>query len=288
MFKCLGLIASLYHFVLSSIRTFIIPTSILLFIMSISSSHAIELKGAERKAPELKKSEQANWSSEVIDIERVTPTLYLVRSYQDIQLNEDEPAVKMGANSFIYIDKHDAYLIDTPWNVSDMPDLMSWLQLNGLTLKGALVTHYHADSAAGLGYLDKAGFATYASDMTNTLLKKEDKPVANHTFLSRNFEFVKGRIETFFPGAGHSMDNLVVWLPGEQILIGGCFLKSNHSNHLGWTGDADLENWYHAANRVNAKYPDVKLAFPGHGKGVKGAVIIEHTMAITKEFARSK
>ncbi|WP_237157901.1 metallo-beta-lactamase [Shewanella psychrophila] len=246
--------------------------------MSISSSQAALDKI----------SNQADWSSEVIEIEMVLPTLYLVRSHQEVQLSADKPAVKMDANSFIYIDNQDAYLIDTPWNVSDMPDLMSWLQIKGLSLKGALVTHYHADSAAGLGYLDKAGFDTYASDMTNALLKKEDKPIANHTFLSGKFEFVKGSIEAFFPGAGHSMDNLVVWLPGEQILIGGCFLKSNSSNSLGWTGDADLANWYHSASNVKAKYADAKLVFPGHGDGVEGSAIIDHTMAITKEFASLK
>ncbi|QFU21736.1 subclass B1 metallo-beta-lactamase [Shewanella eurypsychrophilus] len=243
--------------------------------MSISSSHAIELKGAN----------QTDWSSEVIDIEMVSSTLYLVRSYQEVKLSADKPAVKMGANSFIYIDNKDAYLIDTPWNVSDMPDLMNWLKIKGLTLRGALVTHYHADSAAGLGYLDKKGVVTYASELTNTLLEQDKKPTSNHTFLGNNFELLKGKVEAFFPGSGHSMDNLVVWLPDEQILIGGCFLKSNKTSHLGWTGDADLGNWYHAASKVKTKYADVKLVFPGHGNGVEGAKIIEHTMSLTRGTA---
>lgn len=276
MSKCLRLIASMYHFMLSSIRTFIIPTSLLIFLMSMSASHAVE--------SEL--SAYGTWSSEVIEIEAVLPSLYLVRSFQDIQLSADQPAVRMDANSFIYIDGKEAYLIDTPWNASDMPDLMAWLKMNSYTLKGALVTHYHADSAGGLGFLDEKGVSTYTSDLTNTRLKMSDKPTSNHIFLGNNFEFVKGKIKAYFPGSGHSIDNLVVWLPNEQILIGGCFLRSKKSSHLGWTGDADLANWYHAASKVKAKYPDVKMVFPGHGDGVKGASIIDHTMALTKDIEK--
>ena len=281
MSKYLGLLVSMYHFTLSyirhvsSMRIFIIPTSILILLMSISSSQA-----ALHKISKL-----ADWSSVVIEIEMVLPTLYVVRSHQEVQLFADKPAVMMDANSFIYIDEKDAYLIDTPWNVSDMPDLMNWLHVQGLTLKGTLVTHYHADSAAGLGYLDKNGFVTYASDMTNTLLDQDSKPRSNHIFLGDEFELLKGKIKAYFPGSGHSMDNVVVWLPDEKILIGGCFLKSANTNSLGWTGDADLANWYHSASKVKARYPQVKLVFPGHGDGVEGSSIIDHTMALTKGLA---
>ncbi|MPY22747.1 metallo-beta-lactamase [Shewanella sp. YLB-07] len=275
MSKYLGFLVSMYHFALSSMRTFIIPTSILILLMSISSSQAA-LHNT---------SNQADWSSEVIEIEMVLPTLYVVRSHQEVQLFADKPAVMMDANSFIYVDEKDAYLIDTPWNVSDMPDLMSWLHVKGLTLKGALVTHYHSDSAAGLGYLDKNGFVTYASDMTNTLLEQDHKPRSNHIFLGDEFELLKGKIKAYFPGSGHSMDNLVVWLPDEKILIGGCFFKSTNTNSLGWTGDADLANWYYSASKVKARYPQVKLVFPGHGDGAQGSSIIDHTLALTKGLA---
>jgi hypothetical protein len=35
-----------------------------------------------------------------------------------------------------------------------------------------------------------------------------------------------GKCESFFPGAGHTRDNLAVWLPQQRVLFGGCFLKS--------------------------------------------------------------
>ncbi|ABV38018.1 Beta-lactamase [Shewanella sediminis HAW-EB3] len=231
---------------------------------------------------------EAAWSSDAIKIKQVSPALYLVKSYKEIKLYQDKPAMTFDSNSFIYVDKHNAYLIDTPWSESDMPDLMSWLKIQKLLLKGTIVTHYHQDRAGGLGYLDKHGFATYASDMTNQLLVKDKQPMSNHSFSGDKFELLKGQIETYYPGSGHSMDNLVVWLPKENILIGGCLLKSNETNNLGWTGDADLANWYHSASKVKADFPQAKFIFPGHGDGAEGQSILEHTMALTKGVASLK
>ena len=33
-------------------------------------------------------------------------------------------------------------------------------------------------------------------------------------------------IEAFYPGPGHSPDNIVVWIPEARVLFGGCLVKS--------------------------------------------------------------
>ena len=270
MSKYLSSLASIYAFSVASFAA-----SLFISLLGVSSISAHELP----------KPNLEEWASEVIKIKEVSPTLYLVKSYKEVKFSEDKPAMTFDSNSFIYLDKQDAYLIDTPWSESDMPDLMRWLKMKKLQLKGTIVTHYHDDRAGGLGYLDKHGFATYASDMTNELLVLDNKPIANHSFSGDKFELLKGQIETFYPGSGHSMDNLVVWLPEDRVLIGGCLLKDNEVNHLGWTGDADLTNWYHSINKVKTAFPQVELVFPGHGDGAAGQSILDHSLSVTKAVA---
>lgn len=259
------------------LSTLYIGTGVFMSVLVMSPTFASEIEHVKA----------ADWSSKVIKIEEVSPSLYLVKSFKEVKLFADKPAITFDSNSFIYIDNNnkDAYLIDTPWSESDMPDLMRWLKMQKLQLKAIIVTHYHQDKAGGLGYLDKQGFETYASDMTYQLLVKDKQPTSNHRFLGGKLELLKGQIEAYYLGSGHSMDNLVVWLPKEKVLIGGCLLKSNKTNNLGWTGDADLANWYHTTNKVKAKFPQVEFIFPGHGDGAAGQSIIEHTMSLTKDVA---
>ncbi len=47
----------------------------------------------------------------------------------------------------------------------------------------------------------------------------------------------------FYPGAGHTKDNVVVYFPKERILFGGCFIKDNKATGMGNIADADLAAW---------------------------------------------
>jgi glyoxylase-like metal-dependent hydrolase (beta-lactamase superfamily II) len=71
--------------------------------------------------------------------------------------------------------------------------------------------------------------------------------------------------ELFFPGAGHTYDNIVVWLPKEQILFGGCFLKSVTSPDLGNVADASVPDWADSLGRARRQYPAARIVVPGHG-----------------------
>lgn len=77
---------------------------------------------------------------------------------------------------------------------------------------------------------------------------------------------VKDTIEVFYPGSGHTEDNIVVWLPKSNILFGGCFVKSIHSKNLGNIEDASIKIWPASIQKVINKYPDIKVVVPGHGK----------------------
>lgn len=227
----------------------------------------------------------ANAINKKIEIKKINSNLYLVKSYKEIINEYDSPKpFVIDSNSLIYIDGANAYLIDTPWHEKDMPILMAWIKNHHLHLKSAIITHFHDDKSTGIGYLSKHNISTYASKRTNALLAKHHKPLANHTFANDNFILLKNQIEVYYPGKGHTADNVVIWLPQEKILVGGCLLKANEMNTLGWLGDSYTNEWGNSIKKVQSRYPNTKLIIPGHGKIGSKLSIINHTLNLVNLY----
>lgn len=227
----------------------------------------------------------ANPTNKKIEIQKINSKLYLVKSYKEIINEYDSPKpFVVDSNSLIYIDDTNAYLIDTPWNEADMPILMVWIKNHNLHLKSAIITHFHDDKSTGIGYLSKHNISTYASKRTNALLLKHHKPLANHTFSTDNVILLKNKIEVYYPGKGHTADNIVVWLPQTKILVGGCLLKANEMNTLGWLGDSYTNEWAYSVKKVQAKYSNATLIIPGHGNIGSKLSLIKHTLNLVNRY----
>lgn len=227
----------------------------------------------------------ATQSNGKMDILKISSRLYLIQSYKRKihPYNSTNPEI-FEANALIYIDGGNAYLIDTPWGPSDMPDLIIWIKNKGLTLKDTVVTHFHQDRVTGLEYLNKNNFKTFASRLTNRLLKEQHAVQANHSFSGNNFELLKDKIEIYNPGPGHTIDNIVVWLPTERVLMGGCLLRAKDTHTLGYLGDADTKDWYRSIRNIQQHYPNTKLVIPGHGSIKGNRTIITHTLNLANEY----
>lgn len=89
-------------------------------------------------------------------------------------------------------------------------------------------------------------------------------------------------LEAFYPGGGHTIDNIVVWLPKSKILFGGCLVRSLESKSLGYVGEAHIEQWSDSVKRVLAKYSEAKLVIPGHGK-FGDIELLNHTEKLAEE-----
>ena len=57
------------------------------------------------------------------------------------------------------------------------------------------------------------------------------------------------RSRYFYPGPGHTSDNITVGIDGTDIAFGGCLIKDSKAKSLGNLGDADTEH-YAASARV--------------------------------------
>ena len=157
----------------------------------------------------------------------------------------------------------DAYLIDTPFTATDTEKLVNWFVERGYEIKGTISSHFHSDSTGGIEWLNSQSIPTYASELTNELLKKSGKVQAKYSFSEVSYWLVKNKIEVFYPGPGHTQDNLVVWLPESKILFGGCFIKPHG---LGNLGDANLEAWPKSAKILMSKYGKAKPVGSSHSE----------------------
>ncbi len=209
--------------------------------------------------------------------------------FQHISYKEIENYGMVPSNGLIVTKGTNAYIIDTPWTQADTKKLLAWIEKHGLTAISSISTHFHDDRAGGIPYLNSASIDTYASKLTNELLISKNKQAAKYNLLNSKSKFdTEGAIEVFYPGAGHSRDNIVIWLPEHKLLFGGCFVKSLNSKTLGYTGDADITQWPTSMQKLINKYPTAKQVIPGHGKTGDNKLLTHTQKLALKVSAKTK
>ena len=211
---------------------------------------------------------------------QLTPNVYQHISYAEIS-----GFGRVASNGMILKDGHKAFLFDTPVNDQQTQQLVEWIKDSlKLQLVGFIPNHWHIDCMGGLAYLQRIGIDSYANQMTIDLAKAKNLPVPAHGFKD-SLELKLGNhvISVYYPGAGHTTDNIVVWIPAEKVLFAGCLVKELNSKGLGNTADGDLTAYPVTLDKVLQKYPDAKFVIPGHG-AVGGIELIRHT----KELATRK
>ena len=85
-------------------------------------------------------------------------------------------------------------------------------------------------------------------------------------------------IEVRHFGPGHTSDNVVVWLPQEKLLFGGCLIKANGAGK-GNLADASPEKWPKTVIKVRSAYPEAEVIVPGHGRH-GGQELLNHTIVL--------
>ena len=78
------------------------------------------------------------------------------------------------------------------------------------------------------------------------------------------FEVGGFAFEVYYPGGGHTVDNIVVWFDKEKILYGGCLIKGAEAKDLGFLGDADVQAYETTLRKVQNRYPDPKFIIVSH------------------------
>jgi metallo-beta-lactamase class B len=172
----------------------------------------------------------------------------------------------IAANGLLVDTTGGAILVDSGWDDAQAERLFAFAAGRGHPVSDVIVSHSHADRLGGAGAALRRGLPVMALARTVEHAAARPQPLALAALRSPA-TLVRGgvRLELFFPGAGHSDDNAVVWLPDAQLLYAGCFAKSSAAGDLGNLADADLAAWPASLAAVRARYPAPALVVPGHG-----------------------
>lgn len=202
--------------------------------------------------------------SDDVQVRRIAPGLWVHTTWLPLGNGTPYPA-----NGMLLETPEGSVLIDTGWNEAQTETLLAWAAREGRPVARAYVTHAHNDRMGGIPALRRAGVPVQGSALTVQLAPEEGlaaPDVLRELQLGTDAQpLAAGPVELFYPGPGHTRDNVVVWFPRQRVLFGGCLIKADTATTIGNTADADVPNWYHATRRVRETYPGVRMVVPGHG-----------------------
>lgn len=211
-----------------------------------------------------------------LEIRQIEEGVYLHKSFKLV-----EGYGLVDSNGLIVLDDNQAYIIDTPWSEDDTKFLLSWITGGGYEVAASISTHFHEDRTAGIKLLNSKSIPTYTSELTKALLSREGKATPSHYFKGNEFTLGSGLLELYYPGPGHTEDNIVVWLPKSQILFGGCLMRSHEWDTLGYVGDASIGSWGDSIKNIKSKNYAIQTIVPGHGK-LGNSDMLDHTVDLVE------
>ncbi|MBL1220731.1 IND family subclass B1 metallo-beta-lactamase [Chryseobacterium sp. L7] len=188
------------------------------------------------------------------------------------------------ANSVYLVTKKGVVLFDVPWQKTQYQSLMDTIKKrHNLPVIAVFATHSHDDRAGDLSFYNNKGISTYATAKTNELLKKEGKATSSKiTETGKKYKIGGEEFVVDFLGEGHTADNVVVWFPKYNVLDGGCLVKSSSAVDLGYTGEANVQQWPATMQKLKAKYPASAKIIPGHDVW-EGNDHVKHTLELLKK-----
>jgi len=200
-------------------------------------------------------------------------------------------------------------LASSPYENLGTQILLKWINKHLYPKKiVAINTHFHADGTGGNQIYHEMGVQTWATeetakkqieesakilpmmirnqppDIQERIRKTKFEPAKNlfKEEKGKVFLFSKQKVQVYHPGAAHSPDNVIVYIPSKKVLFGGCMVKPKS---LGWLRYANVEAWEQSAR--NLLQFDAEQVVPGHGKW-GGKSLITKTIEVAKNAAGQK
>jgi metallo-beta-lactamase class B len=188
------------------------------------------------------------------------------------------------ANGMYVVTNNGVVIIDTPWDTTQFQPLLDSIKTkHHKKVVLCIATHSHGDRTAGLEFFRQQNIPTYTSIQTDSISKATKQKRAQFHF-SKDTTFNIGQLsfQTFYPGQGHTADNIVIWFGKEKIIYGGCFIKSVEATDLGYIQEANLFAWPASLKNVQQKFPQPKFIIPGHD-AFTNLNAINHTLKLLQQ-----
>lgn len=213
-----------------------------------------------------------------LEVTMVMPNFYVYTTYHDYN------GTSVSANSMYVVTDKGIVMIDVPWDTTKTAPLLQYMeQQYHKKVVLCISTHYHFDRTGALDILKRHGIKTYSTEQTLELCKKYNEKLPQYTFSKdTTFDFGDYSFETYYPGAGHTRDNIVIWFGKQHILYGGCFVKSVKAKDLGNLEDADVTAWPQSMRKVMQRYPHPRYLIAGHDDW-RSTKSLQHTLDLLKK-----
>lgn len=218
---------------------------------------------------------------EKLKIAPLTGDFYIYTTYNTYE------GYQVPANGMYLVTGKGVVMFDTPWDTTQFQPLLDSIQLrHNKSVVMCFATHWHSDKTAGLEYYRQQGIKTYTTALTDELSKKNNKKRAEF-LMAKDTVFNLGQysFETYYPGEGHTADNIVIWFKKEKILYGGCLIKGTDDENLGYLGDANVTAYASTLKNVQAKYRNPKFIIIAHSDW-KNINSLKHSLKMAKELKK--
>lgn len=195
-----------------------------------------------------------------LKIANLTGDFYIYTTYNTYQ------GSKIPANGMYLLTNDGVVLFDTPWDTTQFQPLLDSIKLkHNKSVTLCIATHWHSDRTEGLEYYKQKGIKTYTTLLTDELSKKNNKKRAEFIMAKdTGFNIGQYSFETYYPGEGHTADNIIVWFGKEKILYGGCLIKGADAENLGYLGDANVAEYEATLKNVQKKCADPQFIIISH------------------------
>jgi metallo-beta-lactamase class B len=195
---------------------------------------------------------------------------------------------RIPANGMYILTQSGVVLFDTPWDTTQFQPLLdSILARHHKKVAVCIATHWHSDRTAGLEYYRKQGIRTYTTTKTDSLSKKNGMKRAEFLVAQDTvFRFGQYVFDLYYPGEGHTADNMIIWFGKEKILYGGCLIKGADAENLGYLGDANPLEYENTLRRVQQRCPDPRFIIISHSDWNNNRSL-QHSIELAKKLKQS-
>src|SRR5688572_15693801 len=216
-----------------------------------------------------------------LKISHLTGDFYVFTTYNDYK------GTLYPANGLYVVTNNGVIMIDSPWDTTQFQPLLDSIRVkHNKTVTVCIATHFHEDRTGGLAYYKQQGIKTYTTKQTDKLSKKRDMKRAEF-IITNDTTLTVGQysFQTYYPGHGHTPDNIVIWFEKERILYGGCLIKSVDDSTLGNLADANVKTYATTLKNVRKKCKKPTYIIPGHNDW-KSTRSLEHSLKMAEKLPR--
>ncbi len=217
-----------------------------------------------------------------LKISHLTGDFYVYTTYNTYEES------RVPANGMYLVTDNGVVMFDTPWDTTQFQPLLDSVQLkHNKRVVMCFATHWHSDKTAGLEYYRQQGIKTYTTVLTDELSKKNNKKRAEF-LMTKDTVFHIGQysFETYYPGEGHTTDNIVIWFEKEKILYGGCLIKGVDAENLGYLGDANVTEYASTLKKVQRKCRKPRFIIIAHSDW-RNINSLKHSIMMAEELKKN-